>query len=401
MKKEIVNHWRNYFESIDNQNKTYKLFIETAYGCHGSCQGCPIPIDKRKETNPKWNVENLDMVLSSFSDYLLNWRKENDLKNIENLAVTIGPAENFIFEDEYLKNLAIIIKNFQQKIHSKNFHLAISTSGLFKKEKIIPKIKILKEVLNENELAIAYIINMRQFQKTPQHYYQFAEMLFENVHLVELEINMDSNLSNFSEDELKNFSNFVNQFPFIQLDFAYAINDGNTTKTYLKNNDFYHFIEKIRILSNAKEKKYFSQWHEKMIVNENIDFNFNDHFENLFQNIIHKSIRLNSLGQWHFAKNILGTLYYDENFKFNPLAIGFNNPFEIKNILAFKKQLYKFLNDILLKNKTCEQCNFKNICLESGFLSYKKFSQKNENDCSNPAFQIFKNNNEKPNHINV
>ena len=37
MKKEIVNHWRNYFESIDNQNKTYKVFIETAYGCHGSC----------------------------------------------------------------------------------------------------------------------------------------------------------------------------------------------------------------------------------------------------------------------------------------------------------------------------------------------------------------------------
>lgn len=390
MKNEIIANWRNYFENVDNQNKTYKLFIETAYGCHGSCLGCPIPLEKRKETNPKWELDKLDDILCVFANNLMQWRQNNDLEKIENLAVTIGPAENLIFDNDYLKNLAFIIKKFQKKIDSKNFHLAVSTSGLFKKEKIISKIQTLKEVLNENQLAIAYIINMRQFQKTPQHYYSFAEMLFENLNLVELEINMDSNLSTFKEEQLKNFSNFVNQFPFIQLDFAYAINDGNITRTYLKNNDFYNFIAKIREFSNAKEKKYFSQWHEKMSLEENLDFNFQNHFKNLFDNIIAKSIRLNSLGEWHFAKNILGTLYYDENLHFKPLSIGKNNPFEKTNIDQFKKQLYKFLNDILLKNKTCENCKFKSICVESGFLSYKKFSDFEEHFCSNPAFQIFK-----------
>ena len=79
--------------------------------------------------------------------------------------------------------------------------------------------------LGKHELSFAFIVNLRQFEKTPQHYFNFADLLFLYTDLVELEINMDVDIHSVSESTLREFARFVNQYPFIQLDFAYAINE--------------------------------------------------------------------------------------------------------------------------------------------------------------------------------
>jgi hypothetical protein len=388
-KNNTVTEWRNYFEKSGNESSTYKIFIETAYGCHGSCNGCPIPAIQRNSKEPKWELDNLENTLNIFSNNLTNFRKDNNIKPIENLAITIGPAENLYFSENYLENLAKISKDFKNKLNVKNFHLAVSTSGLFAEKKLSNKIKAMKNVLDENELTFAFIINLRQFEKTPSHYYKFAEFIFEHVNLVELEINMDQNLGEISMENLQNFAKFVDSFPFIQLDFAYAINDGNVTQTFFKNQDFYNFIENIRILTNSPMKQYFSQWNEnlKPVPLETLDFNEN--FQKSFNNITQNAIRLNSLGQWHFAKNILGTIYYDDTFGITNNVNYNENPFSNKNLNSFKKELANYFHKQLLSHIPCHECLWKNICLNSGFLTYTKFSDKKESMCTNPAFTIF------------
>lgn len=388
-KSDIVTHWRNYFEQSGDDSSTYKLFIETAYGCHGSCHGCPIPLISRSSTDPKWELDNLENTLIVFAQQLVQWRIDKKLTPIENLAITIGPGENLFFSADYLQKLAIIAKNFKNNIGAKHFHLAVSTSGLFSESKLGDKIEAMKAVLNENELTFAFIINLRQFEKTPSHYYKFAELLMKHINLVELEINMDQNVSNISIESLEKFSIFVDSFPFIQLDFAYAINDGNITTTYLKDNEFFFFIEKIRQLSQSSFKKNFSQWHSKLqpIALEELDFNNN--FNAAYSSITEKSIRLNSLGQWHFTKNILGTIYYDDNLGFKPVSSFQENPFSEQSLFSFKQQLSKFFHKQFINHTSCHECQWKNTCLNSGFLTYTKFCDNNEKTCTNPAFTIF------------
>ena len=57
--------WRDYFEKVTDDNKNYKLFIETAYGCHGSCAGCPLSIESRNSQEPKWELNKLDTSLKN------------------------------------------------------------------------------------------------------------------------------------------------------------------------------------------------------------------------------------------------------------------------------------------------------------------------------------------------
>lgn len=388
-KIEIVNNWRNYFEEQGDDSTTYKLFIETAYGCHGSCQGCPIPVVLRTSKDPKWDLELLQIQLENFAQNLLQYRSEKRLKPIENLAITVGPGENLYFSSEYLIQLAQICKNFKNAINAKHFHLAVTTSGLFSEQKLGDKIEAMKTVLDDNELSFAFIINLRQFEKTPSHYYKFAQFLMNHVNLVELEINMDKDLNNISEESLIKFSEFVEAFPFIQLDFAYAINDGNITSTYLKNEEFFIFIEKLRGLSNSNLKENFSQWSSKLQPVASEEFDFYSNFNSAYDNISSQSIRLNSLGQWHFTKNIMGTIYYDENLGFEPVADKLENPFSDENINKFKSQLFKFFHKQLSTYQPCQDCQWKNTCLNSGFLTYTKFADKTDSACTNPAFTIF------------
>lgn len=383
----IAQDWRNYFEHSGLENSTYKLFIETAYGCHADCAGCPIPKVNRAAKDPKWELSALQPTLSSFAENLLNWRQTQQLPGINNLAITVGPAENLIFTPEYLEGMAHITKQFAKDIHAKEFHLAVSTSGLFSTAKVASKIAALEKVLNKDELAFAWIINLRQFAKTPQHYYQFAQYIFQHANLVELEINMDSDIHNIDDSVLKDFGDFVNAFPFMQLDFAYAINDGNNLRTYLKQKEFIDFIEKLRSFSGAPFRQFFSQWDQQLNVQPSSDFDFNQNFEHLFNTIIHKSIRLNALSEWHFAQNILGTIYYDDNFKIRPLDSA--NPFGERSIHNFKTDLKKYLTKQLINHTQCDECMFKNTCISSGFMNYTKFSQQDEKYCTNPAYTIF------------
>jgi hypothetical protein len=388
-KIDTVTQWRNYFEEQGDDSTTYKIFIETAYGCHGSCQGCPIPVVLRTSKDPKWDLENLKIQLSEFAKNLLAWRKEKQLKPIENLAITVGPGENLYFSSEYLTELAQISKNFKNSIGAKHFHLAVTTSVLFSEQKLGDKIEAMKTVLDSNELSFAFIINLRQFEKTPAHYYRFAEFLMNHVNLVELEINMDKDISNISHESLVKFSQFVEAFPFIQLDFAYAINDGNVINTHLKNDEFFIFIEKLRHLSNSSMRENFSQWSSKLQPVASDDFDFYGNFQHAYDNITQQSIRLNSLGQWHFTKNILGTIYYDDNLGFSPVATMQENPFSNHNLNQFKQQLSKFFQKQLAKYEPCNDCQWKNTCLHSGFLTYTKFANSMDEKCSNPAFTIF------------
>lgn len=290
-------YWRDYFEEITDDRKNYKLFIETAYGCHGSCHGCPLSIESRNSQQPKWELNKLEQNLKSFAPQLIQFRNDNQFSPIENLAITIGPAENLYFEDSYLEKLALICKNFSKDINTKNFHLAVSTSGLFSENKVSSKLEALSKHLNRNEISFAYIINLRQFEKTPSHYFKFAELLFKYTHLVELEINMDVDIHSIKKETLEHFSQFVNHFPFIQLDFAYAINEGNQTRTYLKNNEFLEFINHVRNLTNNNEREFFSQWHSKLKPVKDSSFDFMNNFNNCFNNIISSHIRLNAMGE--------------------------------------------------------------------------------------------------------
>lgn len=392
MEKFIASqNWRNFFEDSGLKNQSYKLFIETAYGCHADCYGCPIPKENRAAKEPKWDLEKLSPILDNFAKNLTVFRTDRNLPSINNLAITVGPAENLIFEEQYLRNLAQISKKFSNDIGAKYFHLAISTSGLFSTEKVKPKLEALKDVLNENELAFAWIFNLRQFSKTPQHYYKFAEFIFQYTNLVELEINMDSSIHLIEDDVLKQFGDFVSSFPFVQLDFAYAINDGNITKTYLKNREFIDFIEKTRLLTGANLKQYFSQWDQKLDVNssKNYDFEFEPNFKLLTERIYDKSIRLNALGQWHFAQTILGNIYFDENFSLKPLGLSMDNPFNKDSLIKFNKQFRGFLTKQIATHNPCDECKHKNICLSSGYLTYTKFSPAKEESCTNPAYAIF------------
>jgi hypothetical protein len=391
-KFNVSQNWRNFFEESGLNNKSYKLFIETAYGCHADCFGCPIPKESRAAKDPKWDLNKLEPILSNFGDNLLNWRKENNLPNIENLAITVGPAENLIFSEEYLIKMANVSKGFAKKINTKEFHLSIATSGLFSVKKVEPKIKALKSILNNNELALAWVFNIRQFAKTPKHYYAFAEYIFENIDLVELEINLDNNIYLLNNDLLKEFGNFVSSFPFVQLDFAYAINDGNTTKTYLNNEEFIDFIEKTRNFSGSLFKKYFSQWDQNLFMFSEEDFVFDNEFNVLANNILNKSIRLNAMGEWHFAQNILGNFYYDENFEQVSLGDSNSNPYSEEAIEKFIKNYRKFLYKQLATHHICDQCKYKNICVSSGYINYVKYSDKNEKYCTNPGFTVFNRN---------
>lgn len=382
-------YWRDYFEEITDNKKNYKLFIETAYGCHGSCQGCPLSIESRNSQQPKWELDKLENALKRFAPQLTQFRIDKNFSPIENLAITIGPAENLYFEDTYLENLALICKNFAKDIQTKNFHLAVSTSGLFSENKVKSKLQALSKHLEKHELSFAYIINLRQFEKTPSHYFNFAEVLFNYTHLVELEINMDVDIHSIKKETLEQFSKFVNQFPFVQLDFAYAINEGNQTKTYLKNHEFVDFISQLRDLTLNDQRQFFSQWHSKLKPIKDTHFDFLNNFNNCFENIISSHIRLNAMGEWHFAKNILGTLYYDQTFGFSPLASQLDNPLSTQAIKKFKSQLVQSFNNILSEHQACDSCEWKNICLNSGFMSYAHFSPKNETSCSNPANIIF------------
>ena len=130
--------WRDYFEKATDNQKNYKLFIETAYGCHGSCQGCPLSIESRSSQQPKWELGKLDAALKGFAPQLLEFRASKSLPAIENLAITVGPAENLYFTEDYLENLAVVSKNFAGAVGAKNFHLAVSTSGLFSEQKVAP-----------------------------------------------------------------------------------------------------------------------------------------------------------------------------------------------------------------------------------------------------------------------
>lgn len=388
-KKDTVNQWRNYFEAQGDDSTTYKLFIETAYGCHGSCQGCPIPVVLRTSKDPKWRLDSLRVQLNNFAQNLLAYRLEKNLKPIENLAITIGPGENLYFSSDYLQQLAQISKDFKNAINAKNFHLAVTTSGLFSEEKLGDKIEAMKTVLDVNELSFAFIINLRQFEKTPTHYYRFAQFLFNHINLVELEINMDKDISNISHESLVKFSEFVQSLPFIQLDFAYAINDGNIVNTQLKNDEFFLFIEKLRSLSNTSLTENFSQWSSKMKPVASDEFDFYGNFNEAYKNITEQSIRLNSLGQWHFTKNILGTIYYDDSLGFKPVATLLENPFSQQNLTHFKSDLSKFFQKQLARHEPCNNCNWKNTCLNSGFLTYTKFVTNEQEICTNPAFTIF------------
>ena len=383
--------WRDYFEQATDNNKNYKLFIETAYGCHGSCQGCPLSVESRNSQSPKWELNKLETTLNSFAEHLNNHRKSQNLDDIENLAITVGPAENLYFTEDYLENLSILTKKFAHKVNAKAFHLALSTSGLFSENKVESKIEALSKNLNKNQLSFAYIINLRQFEKTPTHYFNFAKLLFKYTDLVELEINMDVDIHLIKEETLLQFSDFVNQFSFVQLDFAYAINEGNVTRTYLKHEQFFEFISKLRNLTINEQRNYFSQWHSKLQPIKNNELNFLANFDNCYNNIISTHIRLNAMGEWHFAKNILGTIYYDQTFGFKPLSSFENNPFSESNLKNFKKDLLKFFNNLLMNHESCENCEWKNTCLNSGFLSYTHFSPNEEPICSNPGYIIFNN----------
>ena len=125
--------WRDYFEKATDNQKNYKLFIET----RGSCQGCPLSIESRSSQQPKWELK-LDAALKGFAPQLLEFRASKSLPAIENLAITVGPAENLYFTEDYLENLAVVSKNFAGAVGAKNFHLAVSTSGLFSEQKVAP-----------------------------------------------------------------------------------------------------------------------------------------------------------------------------------------------------------------------------------------------------------------------
>ena len=381
--------WREYFENINEKKQNFKLFIETAYGCHGSCGGCPIPQDLRNSKEPKIYLEDLSENLENFSKNLLNFRKSLNFPNVENLAITIGPGENLYFSSSYLERLAILSKKIAKSISVKNFHLAVTTSGLFSENKVEDKLIALSKNLDRSELSFAFILNPRQFIKTPNIYYNFAKLLFKYSDLVELEINMDNQIHLLTEEEVKRFCNFINAFNFIQLDFAYAINIGNMSKTYFTQTQFLNFIEKLRSLTFNNEREFFSQWNRNLKVFPSEDFDYKEGFNLNFENIISSHIRLNTMGEWHFAKNILGTIYYDQTYDFEPVCFSKDNPYSSENILKFKRKLTYHYNSILTKHKPCLDCLYKNACLSSGFMSYARFSDKNEEVCSNPGFSIF------------
>ena len=287
----------------------------------------------------------------------------------------------------------MVSKNFAGAVGAKNFHLAVSTSGLFSEQKVAPKLHALTRHLGKHQLSFAFIVNLRQFEKTPQHYFNFADLLFLYTDLVELEINMDVDIHSVSESTLREFARFVNQYPFIQLDFAYAINEGNQTKTYLKSEEFFDFIDTLRGMTQRADREFFSQWHTKLKPVRDNELDFMANFDECFENIVSTHMRLNAMGEWHFAKNILGTIYYDQSFNMKPLSAtnqdDFNNPFAPEAIKKFKYGLLNSFNQILTEHQACDSCEWKNVCVNSGFLSYSNFSPRNEIVCSNPGYTIF------------
>lgn len=381
--------WRDYFEVTNNNSKSFKLFIETAYGCHGTCVGCPIPLNLRMDNSPKWEINNLERTLLPFAENLLNYRKSNKFPEIENLAITLGPAENLYFTENYLENLANISNNFSSKLGVKNYHVAITTSGLFSENKVVEKLELLSNVLPRHNLSFAFIINVRQFLKTPHLYYNFATLLFKYTDLVELEVNLDTQLNCFTSEDIKSFSAFINSFDFIQLDFAYAINEGNSLKTIIDSFVFYEFVENIRGLVFNKNRDYFSTWGANLSVSGEDHFDYNSNFNTFISNTTASGIRLNALGEWHFAKSVFGNLYFDSSYGFPPLAIGADDPYSDKSISEFKKRANMFFNKLLSTHIPCLDCGYKNTCVQSGYLTYAAFCKKTENKCSNPAYKIF------------
>ncbi len=274
----ITKNWRNYFEHINEKNKNFKLFIETAYGCHGSCGGCPIPLDLRKGTEPKISLEELDQTLTTFAQNLLDFRTKSNFENIENLAITIGPGENLYFSTNYLEKISLLSKKIADSVGTKNFHLAVTTSGLFSENKVESKLLSLSQHLSREQLSFAFILNPRQFAKTPQIYYNFANILFKYSDLVELEINMDNEIHLLTEENIIEFSKFINSFNFIQLDFAYAINLGNFSKTQFTQTQFLNFIEQLRLLTHNSERDFFSQWNKNLQIVPTEEFNYQENF---------------------------------------------------------------------------------------------------------------------------
>lgn len=388
-KTEKASAWRGYFERSDSEFKTYKLFVETAYGCAGSCQGCPVPKEMRASTEPKWQLDKLDDTLSRFAENLVEFKRIRNHPPIENLAVTAGPAENLFFSQDYLTGLAEVALKFKNSVGAENFHLAVSTSGLFSESRVAEKIGAMKKVLSADGLAFAFIVNLRQFEKTPEHYFNFAKTAFSETNLVELEINMDSDVGLISDSTIAKFAEFVDSFPFVQLEFAYAINDGNSVKTLIKDDSFVEFARKIRSAARSSKADFFSQWHEALNPVPSDDFDFVKNFNLCLEDVVGKSIRLNALGEWHFAKNALGTLYYDETFGFERLCVATENPFSQSSISKFKKNLLARFSELLESHKPCSDCSFRNVCLSSGFLSYAKFSDMDETTCGNPGLRIF------------
>lgn len=365
-----------------NQNKRFKIALETSTSCIGKCPGCALTSEQRLSQRPAvTDISNYVKKISSFYNNL-----KTKIKGHEVLVIELVVGEHFNFDKHYLESLYEELSIFLNSTNKK-FIVAISTSGLLPLDKLKIKFEELSKYFKREQLEIHLVCNLNMIEKYEQKYREVLELCQIYFGLINILTNFDNQL------KLENatvFSKIIKDFKITDFQLVYGLKQHNIKNVNFRTDLFYNIFEDI-IRYNQ------SGFRQNDIKNELTRFITKENEENIVLEIKkgvdkwkEEQLYIDHNGNiYNFISTMIGGIELEERAGITPITNIYEKDCEELYIRDKKSTVVKLIKTYSNHNM-CQYCNIKEECYSSGIPLMIDFFE-NNGKCENPILPFYKN----------
>lgn len=336
----------------------FRILFEIAKGCFGNCDGCSLSSIDRKNNIPAMSIEQVNDALNFFIPHI------NENKELVTMVVNYGTGDYFMMEEEYLEKLFFTTQQFFNKIHTIRNVLTISTSLFLSEEKMASRIAIMTKHLKPGQFAIDGVIDPLRLSTHYDRYLNNYKAITKYLPFFDCVFNFSDGLTKEHADYV---IRFIKEANLLNFDFQYAINNTNTYRVKIEQEQFLSFFNYIY-------QQVPSELIDMSIAQPTADINDENsifvEMEKHAKEIILERITVDAKGDIYPLGFGYGDIILDHRYDFLPIG----NIYTGYNPTLAQEQIFSYLKKIFLKTKICHSCPFSKKCYSTGYAFYNKFN---------------------------
>lgn len=354
--------------------KNIQILIETMTRCGGNCSGCALSSLERM-TKSDIDFITFNEQKQATHDYL----NEYNANDVESVSIFLGQGDHFLMQDFEIEQFVLHCSELVPTDMKHKTVIFITASAIGKHETIRYKMDLFYKysLLYEIPFFIQVVFDPKKMLVTDK----FKDIYLKNIlyfkekcGMTELTINLGQDLYEYITPKM--FHDWIVEHGFKHVEMNWVINQ-ETHKMWINSAEkMFDWLEQwLSIYKN--DKKYeinFIPFLGRSFIDKNINFmDMKEKIHNAFKENLYIDTQQNLLlCQMGLISNLT---------PMSERLVTNTNKLHNLEILAHE-QTTKVMKSIL-KNQTCNSCEYKNICASSGSTSWFPYNSQvnNKNEC--------------------